>query len=83
MIDRAHTLPLATQAQLLGIARSTVYRQPAPVSASDLLIMRRVDELHLDYPFAGSRMLRSMLANEGIAGPSAANAPQRNISTIA
>lgn len=67
MIDRAHDLPLATQARLLGIARSTVYRQPDPVSASDLAVMRRVDELHLDYPFAGSRMLRSMLANEGIA----------------
>lgn len=66
MIDRAHELPLATQAQLLGIARSTLYREPAPVSASDLAVMRRVDELHLEYPFAGSRMLRAMLANEEI-----------------
>jgi len=66
MIDRTHDLPLATQARLLRIARSTVYRQPELVSTTDLAIMRRVDELHLDYPFAGSRMLRSMLANEGI-----------------
>jgi putative transposase len=66
MIDRAHDLPLATQARLLGIARSTVYREPAPVSAADLAVMRRIDELHLDYPFAGSRMLRAMLANEEI-----------------
>ena len=66
MIDREHDLPLATQARLLGIARSTVYREPDPVSAADLAVMRRIDELHLDYPFAGSRMLRSMLANEGI-----------------
>ena len=66
MIDREHDLPLATQARLLGIARSTGYREPDPVSAADLAGMRRIDELHLDYPFAGSRMLRSMLANEGI-----------------
>jgi putative transposase len=66
MIDRAHDLPLATQARLLGIARSTMYREPDPVCAFDLAVMRRIDELHLDYPFAGSRMLQSMLANEEI-----------------
>jgi len=66
MIDRAHDLPLATQARLLGIARSTMYREPGPVCAFDLAVMRRIDELHLDYPFAGSRMLQSMLANEEI-----------------
>ena len=67
MIDRGHELALATQARLLGVARSTVYHEPPPVPASDLAVMRRIDELHLDYPFAGSRMLRSMLVNEGIA----------------
>jgi putative transposase len=67
MIDRGHALALATQARLLGIARSTVYREPQPVSATDLTVMRRIDELHLNYPFAGSRMLRAMLMNEGIA----------------
>jgi len=67
MIDRGHELALATQARLLGVARSTVYRKPEPVSATDLAVMRRIDELHLEYPFAGSRMLGSMLANEGIA----------------
>ena len=66
MIDRSHELPVATQARLLGVARSTVYHQPAPVSAADLAIMRRIDELHLNHPFAGSRMLRAMLVNEGI-----------------
>jgi putative transposase len=66
MIDRSHDLALATQARLLDVARSTVYREPQPVPASDLAVMRRIDELHLDYPFAGSRMMRSMLANEGI-----------------
>jgi putative transposase len=64
MIERAHDLPLATQARLLGIARSTVYCEPAPVSTTYLAMMRRIDELHLDYPFAGGRMLRSMLVNE-------------------
>jgi putative transposase len=67
MIDRSHELALATQARLLGVARSTIYREPLPVPASDLAVMRRIDELHLDYPFAGSRMMRSMLVNEGIA----------------
>jgi putative transposase len=67
MIDRDHELALATQAKLLGIARSTAYHAPASVSVADLAVMRRIDELHLDYPFAGSRMLRAMLANEGVA----------------
>jgi putative transposase len=66
MIDRSHDLALATQARLLGVARSTVYRESRPVTAADLAVMRRIDELHLDYPFAGSRMMRSMLVNEGI-----------------
>ena len=66
MIDRSHELALSIQARSLGIARSTVYREPQPVSASDLAVMHRIDELHLDYPFAGSRMLRAMLVNEGI-----------------
>jgi putative transposase len=65
MIDRSHELALASQARLLGVARSTVYREPRPVSAADLAVMRRIDELHLDYPFAGSRMMRAMLVNEG------------------
>ena len=67
MIDRDHELAVSTQARLLGIARSTVYRAPPPVPAADLAVMRRIDELHLDYPFAGSRMLRGLLVAEGIA----------------
>jgi putative transposase len=65
MIDRGHDLALTAQASLLGVARSSLYHPPSPVSASDLAIMRRIDELHLDYPFAGSRMMRDMLVNEG------------------
>src|SRR3712207_5292476 len=65
MIDRSHALPLAWQAEALGIRRGSVYYAPWPVSASDLALMRRMDELHLDYPFAGSRMVRDLLVGEG------------------
>jgi putative transposase len=67
MIDRSHELPLTRQAQVLKLSRSSLYYQPQPVSAADLAIMRRMDELHLDYPFAGSRMLRDLLRGEGVA----------------
>jgi len=66
MIDRGHAFPISGQAKMLGLARSTVYYQPRPVSAEDLALMRRLDELHLDYPFAGARMLRSLLRREGV-----------------
>jgi putative transposase len=67
MIDRGHDLPLARQAELLRLSRSTLYYEPRPVPVAELAIMRRIDELHLDYPFAGSRMLRDLLPGEGIA----------------
>src|SRR6202521_5195077 len=67
MIDRRHRLPLSRQAEMLGISRGSLYYDPCPVSAADLAIMRRIDALHLDYPFAGSRMLRDLLRGEGIA----------------
>lgn len=66
MIDRSHSLPVLRQARELGISRSSVYYLPAPVSGADLGIVRRMDELHLEYPFAGSRMLRDLLRQEGI-----------------
>jgi putative transposase len=65
MIDRSHDLPLARQAEALGISRGSIYYQPQPVPAADLTVMRRMDELHLDFPFAGSRMLRDLLVAEG------------------
>ena len=65
MIDREHNLPITKQAEALNISRSSVYYLPRPVSAADLTIMRRIDELHLEFPFAGSRMLRGLLAAEG------------------
>ena len=61
MIDREHDLPISRQAEALGVSRGAVYYKPRPTSAEDLRIMRRLDELHLHYPFAGSRMLRDFL----------------------
>ena len=66
MIDRTHSLPITRQADALGIARSTVYAEPRPVSDRDLDLMKRIDRLHLEMPFAGSRMLRDLLALQGI-----------------
>ena len=66
MIDPSHGLSISRQARVLNISRGSVYYKPRPVSANDLAIMRRIDELHLDYPFAGSRMLRDLLHREGI-----------------
>ena len=66
MIDREHDLPITGQAKALGISRGSVYYLPRPVPAVDLAAMRRMDELHLEFPFAGSRMLRDLLNKEGI-----------------
>ncbi|MET4898510.1 IS3 family transposase [Sphingomonadaceae bacterium jetA1] len=66
MIDRRHALPLAGQARQLGISRGSIYYLARAVPDADLAIMRRIDELHLLYPFAGSRMLRDLLWQEGI-----------------
>jgi putative transposase len=66
MIDRCHDLPLAQQAELLGLSRSSLYYEARPVPVAELAIMRRIDALHMDYPFAGSRMLRDLLRGEGV-----------------
>lgn len=65
MIDRNHELSVSRQARLLGISRGSAYYLPQPASVVDLALMRRIDELHLDYPFAGSRMLQGLLNAEG------------------
>ena len=65
MIDRTHKLPVVRQCEILELARSTAYYTAKPISPEDLALMRRIDELHLNYPFAGSRMLRDLLRNEG------------------
>ncbi len=66
MIGRSHPLPVTRQARELGISRGSVYYLPRPTSPADLAIMRRIDALHMDFPFAGSRMLRDLLAAEGV-----------------
>jgi putative transposase len=65
MIDATHALPIVQQAQLLDLSRSSVYYLPQPTPDADLVLMRRIDELHLELPFAGSRMLRDLLRREG------------------
>jgi putative transposase len=66
MIDRVHVLPLTRQVGLLRLSRSSAYYLPRPVPPARLAIMRRIDELHLEHPFAGSRMLRDLLRREGL-----------------
>ena len=65
MIDREHELPLVRQAVLVGLSRGAIYYEPRPLPEADLQLMRRMDELHLEHPFAGSRMLRDLLNREG------------------
>ena len=65
MIEPAHDLAITKQARALNISRGSVYYLPRPVPEADLAIMRRLDRLHLEFPFAGSRMLRGLLAAEG------------------
>ena len=76
MTDRHHTLSITRQARLLDISRGTVYYRPRPVSSADLVMMRTLDELHLDHPFMGSRMLRDQLARYGL------HAGRRHIRTL-
>ena len=65
MIDRDHEVSLTRQAELLGISRGSAYYLPRPVPDSDLALMRRIDELHLEHPFMGPRLLRGTLNREG------------------
>ena len=65
MIDREHGLPVTKQVEALNISRGSVYYLPRPVPACDLAVMRRMDQLHMDYPFAGARMLCGLLNGEG------------------
>jgi putative transposase len=76
MINRADSLPVVRQCVLLDLSRSSVYYTPSPVSESALALMRRIDELHLNHPFAGARMLRGLLVQEGI------KVGRRHVSTL-
>jgi len=66
MINRAHELSLTRQAEVLALARASLYYRPVPMSEADLRLMRRIDELHLEWPFCGSRLLRDLLVGEGL-----------------
>jgi len=76
MIDRNHKLSITRQASLLNISRGMVYYLPRPVGPADLVLMRKIDELHLEHPFMGARMLRDQLARQGI------HAGRRHIRTL-
>jgi len=76
MIDHTHDLTITRQAELLGMSRGMVYYLPRPTSAADLALMRRIDELHLEHPFMGARMLRRQLVRVGI------YAGRRHIATL-
>src|SRR4051794_29675574 len=64
--DDPHDLTITRQAKVLNVSRGSVYYGPRPPSPADLALMRRIDELHLDFPFAGSRMLRDLLVAGGL-----------------
>ncbi len=64
MIDRTHQLSITKQAKALGVSRGCLYYQPKPISEEDLQLMNRIDQLHLEWPFAGARMLRDLLRQE-------------------
>jgi putative transposase len=66
MIDREHPLSVTRQARLLEISRGAEYYQSRPTSEVDLALMRRIDELHLEHPFMGARMMRKQLQRQGI-----------------
>ena len=76
MINRSHDLSITRQAELLGMSRGMVYYLPRPVSDADLALMRRIDELHLEHPFMGARMLRRQLVRAGV------HAGRRHIATL-
>ena len=65
MIDKSHTLPITRQCKILELSRSSVYYQAVPVSEHDLRLMREIDEIHLKYPFYGSRRIRNELRDRG------------------
>jgi putative transposase len=65
MINREHELSVVRQCELLQLARSSAYYQPLPVSEADLALMRRIDELHLKWPFLGARRLVPLLNADG------------------
>jgi len=65
MIDRDHKLTLTRQSEILELSRSSLYYEAMPVSARDLELLRLIDELHMKYPYMGSRSIRDQLQDMG------------------
>ena len=76
MIDHTHALPAVRQAELAGLSRASVFYLPRVASEADQRLMKRIDIIHLEYPFAGARMLRDLLAREGF------NIGRRHVGTL-
>lgn len=66
MISREEKLSIQKQVRMLRLSHSSFYYRPRAVSEADLKLMRQIDELHLEYPFAGSRLLRDLLIQRGV-----------------
>ena len=66
MMNRSHALSITKQAKALGISRGSVYYRPKPIPEADQGLMTRMDRLHMEWPFAGARMLRDLLRQEGL-----------------
>ena len=64
-LQESHALATSRRCELLGVARSTAYYRPKPVSDEDLQLMRLIDEIHLELPFYGSRRIRDELETKG------------------
>jgi putative transposase len=60
-----NVIAVGLAAELLELARASVYYLPRATPEADLALMRAIDELHLNHPFAGSRMLRDLLRRDG------------------
>jgi len=65
MIDKEHSLPITRQCNMLDLSRSSLYYQPVPLSEDELNMMSLIDEIHLRYPFYGSRRIRDELWDNG------------------
>jgi putative transposase len=65
MIDKEDSLPVTRQCEILKLSRSGIYYTPVPISAGDMELMRQIDEIHLLYPFYGSRNIRNELWGKG------------------
>ena len=76
MIDHTHALAVVRQAELAGISRASVYYLARSTSEADQRLMKRIDAIHLEYPFAGARMLRDLLQREGV------NVGRRHVATL-